>query len=57
MISENLKMGWRENAHNHAVAEANQQGLQGAERDAFLRKREPEIYAELEKIGRENLGV
>ena len=52
---EDLRMGWRENAHNQAVAEADADGVQGAEREAFINKREGEIYAELEKIGTENL--
>jgi hypothetical protein len=55
MNSEDYKARWREEAHSRATGEAKAAGLQGTEREQFVAKRRAEIYAELEKIGRENL--
>jgi len=48
---EDCRASWREEARRRATKEADGSGLQGTERDAFILKREAEIYAELERIG------
>lgn len=44
---EDSRMNW----HETAVLEADRSGLQGAERESYIKAR----YAELEKLGMENL--
>ena len=55
-IAEDFRMNWHEAAHKRAVAEANQEGLEGAEREVFIKKREAEVYTELESEARKGLG-
>ena len=45
----------REEAHRRAVEEAKETGLENVEREIFIRNREADIYAELEKLGKENI--
>jgi hypothetical protein len=45
---------WREDAHKTAVLEADRSGLRGPERDEFIKAREAERYAELEKLAMEH---
>jgi len=51
---EKYRATWRREAHERAVKEADQAG-RGADREVFIRKREGEIYAELEKLGMKDL--
>jgi hypothetical protein len=51
---EECRARWREDARARATEEANEAKLQGMEREAFISKRAAEIYAELERIGKEN---
>lgn len=46
---------WREEAHRRAVEESKQTGLENVELEIFIRNREADLYAELEKLGQENL--
>jgi hypothetical protein len=52
---EECKATWREEARARAVQEAKDQGLHGGEAEAHVQRGTEEIYAELEKIGLENL--
>lgn len=54
-ILESLRRGWRVEANGRARLEAKAAGLQGFAADAHIKRRAEEIYAELEKIGMENL--
>lgn len=47
IIMEDCRLSW----HEHAVKEADNVGLEGQEREDFIKKR----YAELEKLGMENV--
>ncbi|MFZ3262458.1 MAG: hypothetical protein WA172_00520 [Terriglobales bacterium] len=54
-VMHDSRVSWSEEAAKTANAEANQKGLKGAEREGFIKARKAERYAELEKLGRENL--
>lgn len=54
-LMEDCRMSWNEEAQKTAETEADGRGLQGAERDDFIKTRKAERYAELEKLGLENL--
>ncbi len=46
---------WRDEAHKTAATEADHKRLQGHAREDFIKEREAERYAELEKLGMDNL--
>lgn len=52
---EECKTTWREHARKQAAQEAKENGLQGNEAQKFIAEREPELYAELAKLGEENI--
>jgi hypothetical protein len=54
-IVADCRATWHEEAHKTAVIEADQKGFQGAKREDFIKARQAERYAELEKLGMENL--
>jgi hypothetical protein len=54
-ILEDCRASWHEEAYATALKEADERKLQGTERDDFIKTRKAERYAELEKLGMENL--
>ena len=58
MVDSNMdecRATWHEEAHRRAVEESKQTGLENVELEIFIRNREADLYAELEKLGQENL--
>jgi|SRR5580692_11045453 hypothetical protein len=54
-FNEDHKVNWHEEARARAVQDADESKLTGSEREAFIQSREQQHYAELEKIGTENI--
>jgi hypothetical protein len=48
--TENFRAGWHADALGLATQEADAAGLQGAEREDFIREREAYHYAERERV-------
>lgn len=56
-VMEDCKASWHDEAHARAVKEADQAGLKGAEREAFIRENEELYYEMLEETGMGGLGL
>jgi hypothetical protein len=54
---EDQKITWRENAIGAAKEEAKARGLQGQPAEQFIKERASELYADYERIARENKGT
>lgn len=59
MILEDCKASWRDSAHKSAIEDAKEAGLDPTSKSepvrAFIAERAAQHYAELEKIGLENI--
>jgi hypothetical protein len=49
-IKEECRATWWDNARAHAINDAEEVGLRGAERETFIQERTKSYYAQLEKL-------